>query len=169
MAQYAITYAPNYSPGSPPLNTTQTGSFYIGNLLSGVRAWNDVVPQTTTNTEFFASPIANVNNASPYIFAIPNPLQPAPYLGIDQPQFFYSGLLGNNLLTDPAFTATAEWLLKNYSSTGYPIDYAGGPYSPANPGGCSPAVDPLNPTVAECQSAIDAVGWFQSYGFIPPP
>ena len=82
MALYAIAYAPALTGGTPS-NTQQTGSFYVGNLTSGVRAWNNVVPQSTTNTIFFASPLANVGNGAPYVMAMPNPNQPAPFAGLD--------------------------------------------------------------------------------------
>lgn len=148
MAQYAITYAPNLSGGEPS-NTTKTGSFRIGNL-SGSRAWNNVVPQTTTNTFFYSSPPANVANAQPYIMAIPkagaNP---------DQPQFYYSMVNGAFNLSDGAFISTCSYILKNYTTAG-----AVNPGSPADPTGCS--------SVADCQTKFTTAGWFQSYGFVPP-
>ncbi len=54
--QLAIAYAPNLS-GGQPANTSATGSFLIGNM--NTRAWNMVIPQTTTNTQYFASPITS--------------------------------------------------------------------------------------------------------------
>ena len=153
MAQYAIAYAPNLTGGTPA-STTQTGSFFIGNLTQG-KVWNQAVPQSTTNTIFFASPLANVGNGAPYIIALPNPAKPAPFTGLDQPQFFYSQTGGAFSLTDGAFIATCSYILKTYQAdvtVGQPT---------VNPAGCTSAVD--------CQSSFTAVGWFQSYGFTPAP
>jgi hypothetical protein len=149
MAQYAITYAPNLS-GGEPTNTTKTGSFRIGNLAGGVRAWNNVVPQTTTGTWFYASPLANINNAAPYVMAIPKP-GAVP----DQPQFFWSLVNGAPTLSDAAFVATCNFILRNYTTAG-----AVNPGSPADPTGCVAVVD--------CQTKFTTAGWFQSYGFTPP-
>jgi len=162
MALYAIAYAPALTGGTPS-NTQQTGSFYIGNLTSGVRAWNDSLPQTgRTATQFFASPLANINDASPYVMAIPSlsGSGPAPFTGVDKPQFFYSQLPSNGTgavtgsLTDAAFIATCDYMLKTYQADGT----VGQPS--VDPVGCS--------SVGNCQSAFTAAGWFQSYGFNPP-
>ena len=155
MAQYAIAYAPNLTGGTPA-GTTQTGSFFIGNLTQG-KVWNQAVPQSTTNTIFFASPLANVGNGAPYVMAIPNPLKPATgglFAGLDQPQFFYSQTGGAFSLTDGAFIATCSYILKTYQADGS----VGSP--PAEAGGCTSVVD--------CKNKFTAVGWFQSYGFNPP-
>ena len=154
MAQYAITYAPNLS-GGEPTGTSKTGSFRIGNLIQG-KVWNQAVPQTTTNTIFFASPLANIGNGAPYVMAIPNPNQPAPFAGLDQPQFFYSQTGGSFSLTDGAFISTCDYILKGYTAAGAVATPGNG----ANPAGCA--------SVGACQSALTAVGWFQSYGFNPP-
>ena len=154
MAQYAIAYAPALTGGTPS-NTQQTGSFYVGNLTSGVRAWNNTVPQSVGgDTLFFASPLANVGNGAPYIIALPNPAKPAPFTGLDQPQFFYSQTGGAFSLTDGAFIATCDYILKSYQADGS----VGQP--PVNPAGCN--------SVPNCQSALTAAGFFQSYGFTPP-
>ena len=152
MAQYAIAYAPNLTGGTPA-STTQTGSFFIGNLTQG-KVWNQAVPQSTTNTIFFASPLANIGNGAPYIIALPNPAKPAPFTGLDQPQFFYSQTGGAFSLTDGAFIATCSYILKNYQADGS----VGSP--PAEAGGCI--------SVGDCKTKFTAVGWFQSYGFNPP-
>ena len=152
MAQYAIAYAPNLTGGTPA-STTQTGSFFIGNLTQG-KVWNQAVPQSTTNTIFFASPLANVGNGAPYIIALPNPAKPAPFTGLDQPQFFYSQAGGAFSQTDGAFIVTCDYILKSYKADGS----VGQP--PVNPAGCN--------SVPNCQSALTAVGFFQSYGFNPP-
>jgi len=152
MAQYAIAYAPNLS-GGQPASTQKTGSFYIGNLAQG-KTWNQAVPQTTTNTLFFASPLANNNNAQPYVIAIPNPNKPAPFTGLDQPQFFYSQTGGAFSQTDGAFIATCDYILKTYKTDGS----VGQPS--ANPAGCN--------SVPNCQSALTTAGFFQSYGFNAP-
>ena len=152
MAQYAIEYAPNLSGGQPS-STQKTGSFYVGNLTQG-KTWNQAVPQTTTNTLFFASPLANNSNAQPYVIALPNPNKPAPFTGLDQPQFFYSQTGGAFSQTDGAFIATCDYILKTYQATGT----VGQPS--VNPAGCN--------SVPNCQSALTAAGFFQSYGFNPP-
>jgi len=154
MAQYAITYAPNYNGGSEPPSTAKTGSFRIGNL-SGSRAWNDVVPQSTTNTLFYGSPPAV--NVTAYIFALPNEKDSrgAGNPPVDQPQFFYSMLGGSFSLSDGAFIATADLLLKSYA-----VDGTVNPGSPANPAGCS--------TVGDCKTQLTAAGWFNSKDFIAP-
>ena len=152
MAQYAIAYAPNLTGGTPA-STTQTGSFFIGNLTQG-KVWNQAVPQSTTNTIFFASPLANVGNGAPYIIALPNPAKPAPFTGLDQPQFFYSQTGGAFSLTDGAFIATCSYILKNYKADGS----VGSP--PVDVLGCS--------SVGDCQSKFTSAGWFQSYGFVTP-
>ena len=154
MAQYAITYAPNLS-GGEPANTSKTGSFRIGNLTQG-KVWNQAVPQTTTNTLFFASPPANNNNAQPYIIALPNPAKPAPFTGLDQPQFFYSQIGGDFSQTDGAFISTCDYILKGYTAAGA----VASPGSGVNPAGCS--------DVTGCKAAINAAGFFQSYGFTAP-
>ena len=160
MAQYAIAYAPNLTGGTPA-STTQTGSFYIGNLTQG-KVWNQVVPQSTSNTLFFSSPLANINNAAPYIIAIPNPTQPPPFAGLDQSQFFYSATLGNYLYNDTAFIETCDYILKNYQTSGAP---ATNPGNAADPTGCN-SITPGDPQ--QCQVKINTAGWFQSYGFVPP-
>ena len=155
MAQYAITYAPNLS-GGEPTGTSKTGSFRIGNLTEG-KVWNQAVPQTTTNTIFFASPLANIGNGAPYVMAIPNPNKPATqglFEGLDQPQFFYSQTGGSFSLTDGAFILTCSYILKGYQTDGS----VGSP--PADPFGCT--------SVGDCQTKFTAAGWFQSYGFVPP-
>ena len=155
MAQYAITYAPNYNAGSEPTNTSLTGSFRIGNL-SGSRAWNDVVVQSTTDTYFYGSP--PLVNVTAYIFALPN-AKDAKGAGnppVDQPHFFYSRELnGTPAATDSAFENTANYLLQNYGTDGQ-----FNPGSPANPAGCS--------SVADCHTKIGQVNWFTSKGFVPP-
>lgn len=162
MALYAIAYAPALI-GGVPSNTQQTGSFYVGNLAGGVRTWNETLNQTgRASTQFFASPPANVGNANPYVMAIPSPSGsgPAPYTAVDKPQFFYSQLPSNGTgavtgsLTDAAFIATCDYMLKTYQADGT----VGQPS--VNPAGCS--------SVGNCQSAFTAAGWFQSYGFNPP-
>jgi hypothetical protein len=149
MAQYAIAYAPNLSGGQPS-GTQKTGSFYVGNLIQG-KTWNQVVPQTTVNTVYYASPLANVNNAAPYIIAIPKS-GGSP----DQPQFFYSQTGGAFFQSDAAFVSTCDYILKGYTAAGAVATPGNG----ANPAGCA--------SVGACQSALTAVGWFQSYGFNPP-
>jgi hypothetical protein len=149
MAQYAVAYAPNISGGTPS-GTQKTGSFYIGNLVQG-KTWNQAVPQTTTNTLYYASPIANVGTAQPYIIAIPKS-----GVSPDQPQFFYSQTGGAFAQTDGAFIITCDYLLKGYTAAGAVASPGGG----ANPAGCA--------SVGACQAALTAVGWFQSYGFNPP-
>ena len=155
MAQYAITYAPNYNGGSAPTSTSNTGSFYIGNL-SGSRAWNDVVPQSTTNTFFYGSPAAV--NVTAYIFALPN-AKDAKGAGnppVDQPHFFYSmDATGTPQLNDATYISTADFLLKNYA-----VDGQFNPGSPANPAGCN--------SVSSCKTQITNAGWFNSYSFLPP-
>ena len=148
MAQYAITYAPNLTGGAPA-NTTNTGSFHIGNLVQG-RVWNQAVLQTTTNTLFFASP----NDDDGYLMALPNPLKPAPFNGLDQPQFFKSLVNGTPAKTDAAFIAICDYILKTYKTDGT----VGQPS--ASPGGCS--------SVANCQSSFTNAGFWQSYGFSVP-
>lgn len=144
MAQFAITYAPNLSGGAPA-NTTQTGSFYIGNLIQG-RTWNQVVPQTTVNTLFYASP----NDVDGYLMAIPKP-----GASPDQPQFYKSlGAGGAASKTDAAFINTCSYILKTYQANGT----VGQP--PANPAGCA--------SVADCKTQFNATGWWQSYGFTAP-
>ena len=89
--------------------------------------------------------------------AIPNPLKPATgglFEGLDQPQFFYSQTGGAFSLTDGAFIATCDYILKTYQATGE----VGQP--PVNPAGCN--------SVPNCQSALTSAGFFQSYGFTPP-
>lgn len=147
MAQYAVAYAPNLSGGAPA-NTTSTGSFYIGNMVNG-KTWNQVVPQTTTNTFFCASP----NDATAYIIALRNPSPSAPFSGLDAPQFFFSLASGSPSKTDAAFINTCSYILKNYKADGT----VGAP--PINPGGCG--------TVNDCKTQINTVGW-QSYGFVAP-
>ena len=148
--QLAIAYAPNLS-GGQPANTSQTGSFLIGNM--NTRAWNMVIPQTTTNTQYFASPITS----SAYVMAIPNlsaSVTLGPFTGLDQPQFYYSLLNGAASLTDGAFILTCSYILKNYKADGS----VGSP--PVDVLGCS--------SVGDCQSKFTAAGWFQSYGFVTP-
>lgn len=162
MALYAIAYAPALS-GAEPSNTSKTGSFRIGNLTGGARAWNNTLAQTgRASTQFFASPPANINNGSPYIMAIPSPSGsgPAPFTAVDKPQFFYSQLPSNatgavtGSLTDAAFIATCDYILKTYQADGT----VGQPS--ADPVGCS--------SVVNCQTAFTVAGWFQSYGFNAP-
>jgi len=142
MAQYAITYAPNYNGGSEPANTNKTGSFRIGALPAG--PWNQAVPQSTTNTLFCASP----DDTSGYLIALPNPAPSAPFTGLDAPQFFRS--IAKN---DAGFISMCNYILKNYKAdgtTGDPkIDLAG----------CS--------TVSDCQTKINTAGW-QSYNWLAP-
>ena len=148
--QLAIAYAPNLTGGQPP-NTSATGSFLIGNM--NTRAWNMVVPQNTTNTQYFASPITS----SAYVMAIPNlsaSVTLGPFTGLDQPQFYYSLLNGVASLTDGAFISTCSYILKNYKADGS----VGSP--PVDVLGCS--------SVGDCQSKFTAAGWFQSYGFGAP-
>jgi len=150
--QYAIAFSPARS-GGQPANTSATGSFLIGNM--NTRAWNMVVPQTTTSTQYFASPITS----SAYVMAIPKisaSVTTGPFTGIDQPQFFYSQT-GNQVysLTDGAFISTCDWILKHYTANGT-VNSA----SPVNPAGCA--------SVGACQAAFTSAGWFQSYGFTPP-
>jgi hypothetical protein len=157
MAQYAITYAPNYSGGAAPSNTATTGSFFIGNL-SGSRAWNNDVPQSTTDTYFYGSPAAV--NVQAYIFAIPN-AKDAHGAGnppVDQPHFFKSlnPATGAPALTDAAFIGTADFILKNYA-----VDGTVNPGSPANPAGCS--------SVSDCILKIGQASWFHSYSYVPAP
>lgn len=162
MALYAIAYAPALTGGTPS-NTQQTGSFYVGNLASGVRAWNNTLAQTgRASTQFFASPIANISNGNPYVMAIPSPSGsgPAPFTDVDKPQFFYSQLPSNGTgavtgsLTDAAFITTCSYILKTYQADGT----VGLP--PVNALGCT--------SVGDCQSQFTAAGWFQSYGFNAP-
>lgn len=166
MALYAIAYAPALTGGTPS-NTQQTGSFYVGNLTSGVRAWNNTLAQTArASTQFFASPNANLVGSSPdsgYIMAIPSPSGsgPAPFTDVDKPQFFRSQLSNNasgqvtGSLTDAAFISTCSYLLKTYTALG-----SVNPGSPVNALGCT--------SVGDCQSQFTAAGWFQSYGFNAP-
>ena len=149
--QLAIAYAPNLS-GSQPANTVQTGSFIIGNM--NTRAWDMAIPQTTTNTQYFASPVTS----SAYVMAIPKisaSVTTGPFTGLDQPQFFYSMVDGAATLNDAAFITTCDWLLKHYTANGT-VDSA----NPYNPVGCV--------AVGACQVAFTAAGWFTSYGFIAP-
>lgn len=157
MAQYAITYAPNYSgtPGTGDTrDTSQTGSFFIGNL-SGSREWAEDVPQSTTDTYFYGSPAAV--NSTAYVFALPN-AKDAKGAGnppVDQPHFFWSRETnGTPAVTDSAFENTANYLLQNYA-----VDGQFNPGSPANPGGCS--------GVSDCITKIGQANWFHSYSFIP--
>ena len=148
MAQYAITYAPNYTGGAAPANTAQTGSFYIGALAAG--PWNQVVPQSTTNTLFCASP----NDAAAYIIALPNPnpTPSSPWSGLDAPQFFQSvDAAGAPQKSNAAFINICDYILKNYGADGNP--------GAINPVGCS--------TVSQCQQLIDTAGW-QSYNWLAP-
>ena len=148
--QLAIAYAPNLS-GGQPANTSATGSFLIGNM--NTRAWNMPVTQTTTNTQYFASPITS----SAYVMAIPNlsaSVTLGPFTGLDQPQFYYSLLNGSPSLADGAFISTCSYILKTYKTDGS----VGSP--PADEFGCF--------SVGDCQTKFTAAGWFQSYGFIPP-
>jgi len=147
MAQYAITYAPNYNGGSEPVNTSKTGSFRIGALSAG--PWNQTVPQSTTNTLFCASP----NDTSAYIIALPNPSPSAPFTGLDAPQFWQSvnPLTGAPQKNDAAFINICDYILKNYGADGNP--------GVINVGGCS--------TVSQCQQLIDTAGW-QSYNWLAP-
>jgi len=149
MAQYAVVYAPNLSGGAPA-NTTQTGSFYIGNMING-RTWNQTVTQTTTNTFFCASP----DDTNGYLIALPNPSPSAPFDGRTAPQFFKSlnPATGAPIKNDAAFINTCDYILKNYQANGT----VGQP--PINPVGCS--------SVADCRTQINTVGW-QSYGFAAP-
>jgi len=152
---YAIAYAPNLSGGAPA-NTTNTGSFYIGNM--NTRVWNQVVPQTTTNTLYFSSPLTS----SAYIMAIPNP-KDARSSGIppnDQPQFYNSMINGTPTLSDAAFIFTCDYILKNYDTTGRQIQYSGSSGVPASATGCN--------TVVDCQNKFTVAGWFQNYGFNVP-
>lgn len=146
MAQYAVAYAPNLSGGAPA-NTTQTGSFYIGDMNRG--PWNQTLTQTTTNTYFCASPM----DTSAYIIALPNPSPSSPFNGTTAPQFFHSLSNGAASKTDAAFISTCSYILKNYKADGT----VGAP--PINPAGCS--------TVTDCKTEINTVGW-QSYGFTAP-
>lgn len=147
MAQYAVAYAPNLS-GGQPANTVKTGSFYIGQMING-RTWNQVVPQTTANTYYVASPV----DTSAYIIALPNPNPSAPFTGLNAPQFFASLLNGALSKTDGAFISTCDYILKNYKADGT----TGTPK--INAAGCA--------SVPDCQTQINAVGW-QSYGFVAP-
>ena len=152
--QYAIAYAPARS-GGQPANTSATGSFLIGNM--DTRSWNQVVPQSSSNTLYYASPLTG----SAYILAIPNrsqsisPTQPP----TDQPEFFFSMIGGAASLTDGGFIGTANYCLKSYDINGVPVGYSGSGAA-ANPAGCA--------SVAACQAAFTSVGWFQNYGFQPP-
>jgi len=152
--QYAIAYAPNLN-GGQPANTSQTGSFIIGNM--NTRAWNQAVPQTTTNTLYYASPLTG----SAYILALPNKLSSiSPGVpATDQPEFYYSMIGGVASLTDGGFIATANYCLKSYDINGVPVGYSGSGAA-ANPAGCA--------AVAACQAAFTSAGWFQNYGFVPP-
>lgn len=152
--QYAIAYAPNLN-GAQPANTSQTGSFIIGNM--NTRAWNQVVPQTTTNTLYYASPLTG----SAYILALPNKLSSiSPGVpATDQPEFYQSMVGGAASLTDGGFIATANYCLKSYDINGVPVGYSGSGAA-ANPAGCA--------SVAACQAAFTSAGWFQNYGFQPP-
>jgi hypothetical protein len=148
--QLAIAYAPGLS-GGQPANTSRTGSFLIGNM--NTRVWNMVVPQSSSNTQYFASPITS----SAYVMAIPNlsaSVTTGPFVGIDQPQFYYSLVNGAASLTDGAFISTCSYILKNYKADGS----VGSP--PVDVLGCS--------SVGDCQSKFTAAGWFQSYGFVTP-
>ena len=146
MAQYAIAYSPTATGGTA--NTSQTGSFFIGNMIT--RAWNQTVTATGGNTFYYGSPLANVSNAFPYIIAIPKAgASPT------QPQFFYSMIGGVFTQSDAAFVATADWVLKHYAADGS-VNFA----TPANPAGCA--------SVAACKSALTSAGWFNSYAFVPP-
>ena len=150
MAQYAIAYAPNLS-GGQPANTVATGSFYIGSMING-RTWNQAVPQTTTTTYFCASP----NDTTAYVIALPNPSPSAPFNGTTAPQFYYSLLNGAASKTDGAFIATCDYILKRYTAAGAVASPGGG----VNPAGCA--------SVSACQAAINAAGFWQSYGFVAP-
>ena len=149
--QLAIAYAPNLS-GGQPANTSATGSFLIGNM--NTRAWNMAITQTTTNTQYFASPVTS----SAYVMAIPRisaSVTLGPFTGLDQPQFYYSLVNGIANLSDAAFITTCDYILKHYTANGT-VDSV----NPVAPLGCS--------TVGNCQSAFTSAGWFQSYGFVAP-
>ena len=152
----AIAYAPALTGGAPA-NTVQTGSFIIGNLIQG-KTWTQNIPQSSGgDTLFFASPPCNVNNAAPYIMAMPNPLKPPTgglFEGLTQPQFFYSMTGGAFNLGNGAFTETCSYMLKNYKTDGS----VGSP--PADALGCT--------DVSTCQTKFAIAGWFQSYGFSAP-
>ena len=149
--QLAIAYAPNLS-GGQPANTAVTGSFLIGNM--NTRAWNMAITQTTTNTQYFASPVTS----SAYVMAIPKisaSVTTGPFTGLDQPQFFYSMINGTATLNDAAFITTCDWILKHYTANGTVNSV-----NPVNPAGCA--------SVGACQAAFTSAGWFQSYGFVSP-
>ena len=152
--QLAIAYAPNLS-GGQPANTSQTGSFIIGNM--NTRAWNMVVTQTTTNTLYYASSLTG----SAYVLALPNKLSSlSPGVpASDRPQFYSSMIGGVPSLTDAGFIATADYCLKRYDINGVPVGYSGSGAA-ANPAGCA--------SVGACQAAFTSAGWFQNYGFVPP-
>jgi hypothetical protein len=153
-AQYAIAFAPSIN-GGQPANTSKTGSFLIGNM--NTRAWNMVVPQTSSNTLYYASPLTT----SAYILALPNKSQSiSPVSPVtDQPEFFYSMIGGVASLTDGGFIATADYCLKRYDLNGVPVGYSGSGAA-AQATGCSSVVD--------CQTKFTTAGWFQNYGFIVP-
>jgi len=88
--------------------------------------------------------------------ALPNPNKPAPFTGLDQPQFYKSlnPATGAPIKNDAAFINTCSYILKTYQNDGT----VGQP--PANPAGCA--------DVAGCKAAFTAAGWWQSYGFVAP-
>jgi len=142
MPQIAVAYSPTATGGTS--GTVQTGSFYLGNMVTG-KTWNQTVTATGGNTFFYASPLT----ASSYIMAIPKAgASPT------QPQFFAS--LNNGALsqTDGAFISTCAYILKNYQADGK-IAQPG-----VNPAGCS--------SVPDCQTQFTATGWFQNYNWVAP-
>lgn len=154
MPQLAITYAPNYSgtPGTgDTANTSQTGSFFVGQM--GPHVWNQDVAQSTHTTFYIASPLTS----SAYIFALPNPSGSTPSNPeFDQPHFFFSRETnGTPAITDSAFINTANFLLQQYN--------ANGQYDPGNgvnPAGCSG-------TVGNCTTQLAAANFFHNYDFVP--
>jgi len=142
----AIAYSTTATGGVA--NTTQTGSFYIGNM--NTRQWDGVVIASGGNTVYYASPITSSVGGGAYVLGIPKPgASPT------APQFYHSLVNGEASLTEAAFITTCDYILKHYTALG-----AVDSLNPVAPLGCS--------TVGNCQSAFTSAGWFQSYGFVAP-
>jgi len=160
MPNYAVLYAPTLNQVAPP-NTQNTGSWYIGNQTTGGPFNQQILIQNapTTSSYFVGSPVSG----SAYIIALPASmsaaLRPAGQSALTWPddmpcpQFFYSLVAGSPTLNDAAFINTTDYLLKNYSTDGFPVDP--GTHEPADPTGCN--------SVGTCTSKIGIAGWFHNY------
>ena len=143
-AQIAIAYSPTATGGT--IGTSNTGSFYLGNM--NTRQWAGVVTATGGNTRFFASP----DTSSGYVIALPYPQKPD---GVTEPQFFRTATPSVAL-----YTTLADWVLKHYTVEGNVVTTG----TAAAPAGC---VD-----VTTCQAALTSAGWVTTFGLtasINPP